>query len=73
MLNFVLIAVLLYIFRAQIPTFIATARADFSWIKSWFVTTPVLAVIPPLVVPAAIAAEHKADAAAEVAHAVNKA
>jgi hypothetical protein len=59
--------ILLYVFRAQIPTFIATVRADYSWLASWFVKTPVLVVLPPVVVPVAIAVEHKAAAAAEVA------
>lgn len=60
-------AILAYVFRAQIPTFIATARADFSWVKSFFTKTPAVVVLPPVVVPAAVAAEHKAYAAEAVA------
>jgi hypothetical protein len=60
-------AILAYVFRAQIPTFLATLRADYSWVKSWFVKTPVLAVLPPVVVPAVVADDHKAEAAALVA------
>lgn len=40
LLNIVLIGVLAYVFRAQLPALWAAAVTDFNWIKSWFVKAP---------------------------------
>lgn len=46
LLNLVLMGVLAYVFRAQLPALWAAAVTDFNWIKSWFVKAPVAAPAP---------------------------